>query len=130
MTDVPIEARRAFHCTRGTLMRRDIRSVKGQFRIEESGDDGGCGYFKCRSGMTLQIVYSWGLGWDHVSASGRTRCPTWAEMCEIRDFFFSPDEWVMQLHPPRADYINHHEHCLHLWRPQEVPIPTPLPIMV
>lgn len=75
-------------------------------------------------------------GWDHVSVSvghGRNlnaRCPTWAEMCWIKDLFFEVTEAVMQLHPPAADYVNDHPACLHLWRPHVAAIPLPDPIMV
>jgi len=36
-----------------------------------------------------------------------------------------PDDVVMQLHPARSDYVNNHNFCLHLWRPQGQTIPTP-----
>jgi hypothetical protein len=32
---------------------------------------------------------------------------------------------VMQLHAPRAQHINIHPHCLHLWRPLTCDIPMP-----
>ena len=69
-----------------------------------------------RKGMTVRI--SNGGGWDHVSVSFKTRCPTWEEMCQVKSWCFEPEEAVMQLHPPESDYRNHHPFCLHLWRPQ------------
>lgn len=87
----------------------------------------------CRS---FKVMVGDSLGWDHVSVSvghGRNlnaRCPTWGEMCWIKDLFFSPREAVMQLHPPAADYVNDHPACLHLWRPHAADIPLPDPIMV
>jgi hypothetical protein len=66
----------------------------------------------------LRIVSSEGMGWDHVSVSCRTRCPTWDEMEMVKKLFFKPDETCMQLHVPETDHINNHQFCLHLWRPQ------------
>ena len=66
----------------------------------------------------LYIVASDGAGWDHVSVHVDGRCPTWEEMCEVKELFFKDDEVVMQLHPAKSDYINCHQHTLHLWRPQ------------
>jgi len=69
-----------------------------------------------RKGMTVRT--SDGGGWDHVSVSFKTRCPTWGEMCQVKNWCFEPHEAVMQLHPPESDYRNFHEFSLHLWRPQ------------
>jgi hypothetical protein len=85
-------------------------------------------YFNC-------IIRS-GMGWEHVSVSliGKkkpiTRCPTWEEMCFIKSQFWSDDEAVMQLHPPKKDWVNNHPYCLHLWRPQFSLIPLPPSDMV
>lgn len=65
----------------------------------------------------LRVIATRGHGWEHVSVSLNDRCPTWDEMCWIKNLFFEPDECCMQLHPPEADYVNHHPYCLHLWRP-------------
>lgn len=76
-------------------------------------------------GITLGVIASDGEGWDHVSVSLQARCPSWEEMCFIKDLFFEPHESVMQLHPAKADYVNWHPYCLHLWRPQNRSIPLP-----
>jgi hypothetical protein len=55
-------------------------------------------------------------GWEHVSVSLRNRCPNWNEMCFIKNLFWSEDDTVVQIHPPKSDYVNIHEYCLHLWR--------------
>lgn len=73
----------------------------------------------------LRVVVSWGMGWDHVSVSLSNRCPTWDEMCFVKDFFFHPGECVIQYHPAEENYISNHDYCLHLWRPQNQDIPTP-----
>ena len=71
------------------------------------------------------VIFSRGGGWDHVSVSFHDRCPTWDEMCYIKDLFFEAGECVMQLHPAKKDYINMHPYVLHLWRPQQSEIPMP-----
>lgn len=76
-------------------------------------------------GMPFRVICSDGGGWDHVSVSHPFRCPTWDEMAAIKDLFFDAHECVMQLHPPRSEYVNNHRFCLHLWRPQDRVIPQP-----
>lgn len=83
-----------------------------------------------RRNKRVTIIASNGLGWEHVSASFPNRCPTWREMCEVKDLFWEPEEPVMQLHPPRSDWVNYHPFCLHLWAPTEGSIPLPPSIMV
>lgn len=74
---------------------------------------------------SMGIIASWGSGWDHVSISFMNRCPTWDEMCWIKDLFWFSEETVMQLHPPESAYVNQHPYCLHLWKPQKHNIPLP-----
>jgi hypothetical protein len=78
----------------------------------------------------LRVIASTGEGWDHVSVSLSDRCPTWAEMEFIKRLFFEDDETAFQLHVPPRDHVNNHPFCLHLWRPQTVPIPRPPAILV
>ncbi len=93
--------------------------------------DGNNGAFKVTVGNKgLTVVASDGMGWDHVSVSRPDRCPTWDEMCAIKDLFFDPEEWVVQYHPAHSAYIEDHPYCLHLWRPQNAELPQPEQIMV
>lgn len=81
------------------------------------------------------VVCSTGADWDHVSVSMRItkddkeymlpRCPTWEEMCYIKELFFEDEETVIQIHPPKSEYVNCHPYCLHLWRPQVERLPLP-----
>jgi hypothetical protein len=75
----------------------------------------------------FKIIAASGGGWDHVSVSLDTRCPTWPEMSIIHRIFFKPDEVAMQLHVPESAHINNHPYCLHLWRPwsklRKIPMP-------
>ena len=77
-------------------------------------------FFLKRVSAILSVRVSNGGRWDHVSVSLKTRCPTWEEMCFVREKFFADDEWVMQLHPPKSENVNYHPFCLHLWRPQTI----------
>lgn len=65
----------------------------------------------------LRVIASDGEGWEHVSVSNPARCPTWDEMCWIKSQFWDDEDCVLQFHPPRAEYVNVHPYCLHLWRP-------------
>ena len=59
-----------------------------------------------------------GAGWEHVSVAPTRRnvTPSWDEMCIIKDIFWNDDEAVIQIHPPKDQYVNNLGNCLHLWR--------------
>ncbi len=78
----------------------------------------------------LWIIASDGAGWEHVSVSAPGRCPSWGEMCRVKELFWDPEDVVIQYHPAASDYVNTHPHTLHLWRPIGVELPTPDPILV
>lgn len=102
-----------------------------KLRIIESSLDGGSAYWQpTKNTRPAVIVFSWGMGWDHVSVSFSNRCPTWEEMCQVKDMFFNEDECVVQYHPPKKEYVNVHPYCLHLWRPQNEVVPKPPKWMV
>lgn len=69
-------------------------------------------------GWKGSVIVSWGAGWDHVSVSPMKRnyTPTWDDMCALKDLFFRDDEAVIQIHPPKDEYVNQLSNCLHLWR--------------
>lgn len=88
------------------------------------GNDGAA-YLIPHLGRKLRVIATTGGGWDHVSVSLPKMCPTWEDMEYIKRQFFEPHEAAMQLHPPQANYVNIHPHCLHIWRPQGRTIPMP-----
>lgn len=104
-----------------------------QFRMDERGffgnvGDETCGAFKVLVfGRSFFCIASCGGGWEHVSVSPKNqkRCPTWEEMCAIKDLFFDPEETVVQYHPAHSRYVNNHPYCLHLWRPVGAELPEP-----
>jgi len=94
------------------------------FKLLEQSNDGGSFALNFKNNLVV-IVASFGGGWDHVSVSMKNRCPTWVEMCFVKNLFFYENEIVIQYHPAKKDYINIHPFCLHLWRKQDAIIEIP-----
>ncbi len=93
--------------------------------------------YGCFMGRGLRIISSGtpakgepGWPWEHVSVSTDTRCPTWEEMCWVKDRFWREDEAVIQFHQPQKEYVNVHPFTLHLWRNLEAEVPRPPAIFV
>ena len=76
------------------------------------------------------FIFTKSLGWEHLSISQPNKTPTWDVMCRVKDIFWRGDEACVEYHPKEEDYVNMHEHCLHIWRPYLDELPTPPPIMV
>lgn len=107
------------------------RVRKGQWATTpENGNNGLFFVPGARQGDVLRVIASDGEGWEHVSVSMPNRCPTWAEMCRVKDLFWSDSDCVVQFHPPRSDWVNNHQYCLHLWRPIDADLPRPPALMV
>lgn len=71
--------------------------------------------------------------WQHVSVSlvkTPSFVPSYESMCKIKDLFWEPQDWVVQFHPAKSEYVNMHPGVLHLWRPLDQPLPTPPHLMV
>lgn len=104
----------------------------GKLVVEQKGYDGGCGriYLNGTKKEPAAVVWSFGGGWDHVSVSYRNRCPSWEEMCRVKEMFFYDEEVVVQYHPKKSEYKNLHNFCLHLWKKQGEEFATPPVIMV
>ena len=99
---------------------RQIPETKANYRLRivSSGEDGFAAYINhpCYKPTAIAVIASWGGGWEHVSVSLARRCPTWEEMCMVKDIFWGEEECVVQFHPPRSEYVNRHPYCLHLWK--------------
>lgn len=112
-----------FHCPDA------YRVVSGPFGSHRSIDGDNGAFFlphpNRASSLLLKIIASNGLGWEHVSVSLPSRCPTWGEMAFVKSIFWDPTDCVVQFHPPETEYVNNHQFCLHLWRPtaEQMPIP-------
>ena len=121
-------------------MRLIIHPDLAKYRVREGDwgtddDMGNTGLFLVPAGgkKCVKVIASDGdseIPWEHVSVSLPDRCPTCDEMCAVKSLFWSDDECVMQLHPAKADYINQHSYCLHLWKPKLAEIPMPPKVAV
>jgi hypothetical protein len=108
----------------------DGRVGSGPYGSDASYGFTGAFFVQGPCGAELKIIASEGRGWEHVSVSLKNRCPNWPEMSFVKGLFWDDEEAVMQLHPPKSDYVNCHPYCLHLWKPLGVEIPLPPSIMV
>lgn len=99
--------------------------------ITEQGFDGFFGVIFIR-GWQGTVQVSWGAGWDHVSVSPQKKkyTPSWDDMCAIKEVFFKDDEAVIQIHPPKDEYICNVSNCLHLWRANDKEMVLPPSFMV
>ena len=105
---------------------RNIETIKNRVLIQQMGEDGGFARIQHPAGKgTMLAIFSWGEGWEHVSVSYNGKCPTWDEMCYVKNIFWNEDECVVQYHPAKKDYVNLHPYCLHLWKPIGIDIPKP-----
>jgi len=88
----------------------------------------------CDDGTHAEVPES--LGWEHVSVHARRpdlrqrRTPSWKEMAFVKGTCWDDEDVVVQYHPRRSEYVNLHEHVLHLWRHNAVAFPTPPAILV
>jgi len=101
--------------------------------IKEGQDGIGGTFYDKKSRTKLNFIMSWGAGWEHCSVSISTfykRCPSWEQMCEVKNAFWNEDECCIEYHPAKKDYVNNHNYCLHIWKPINQEIPTPPSIMV
>jgi hypothetical protein len=98
----------------------------------DPGNDFGAFRLMGPLGEKLLIIASPGdadeMPWEHVSVSTKCRCPTWQEMCFVKELFWDDEETVMQLHPPKSQWINNHPYCLHLWRHVAIPVPPSIAV--
>lgn len=56
-----------------------------------------------------------GAVWIHASMTRPGRVPTYAEMCQLHRAVWGDAGYSYEVHPPRSQHVNIHEHALHLW---------------
>lgn len=118
-------------------------NVRVPERYCSTDEDGFNGMFRFTiDGHLVRCITSDGSGapdedqwkWQHVSVSleYEQKPPPWAIMCKIKELFWEDEDWVLQFHPAKSEYVNFHPYCLHLWRyiGKEFRQPYPLSIMV
>ena len=102
----------------------EIKKYRGLI-VKQTAADGGSGYIYIGVWKGT-IIWSNGVGWDHVSVCPNNKrvTPTWDDMCSLKDIFFEDQEAVIQIHPQKSEYVNNMPNCLHLWRYQgDFPLP-------
>lgn len=70
-----------------------------------------------RTKSNMLVIASHDDGWNHISVSLENRTPIWDEMCFIKNLFFDDEDLCIQIHPKKSQYVNMHNHCLHIWQP-------------
>lgn len=109
----------------------EIRKTPNLFIEAEAENDGiGGKYYDKYSGKYLNFIFSHQLGWEHLSVSMPGKTPTWDQMCVMKDIFWNEDEACVEYHPKKEDYVNNHQHCLHIWKPTNETLPLPPSILV
>jgi hypothetical protein len=109
----------------------EARIKTGMFAT--TNGDGNNGAFNLIiNGIPMFAIASDGAGWEHCSVTipKANRTPTWEEMCAVKDVFWDKEDCVVQYHPPKDEYVNNHDFCLHLWRPMAKILVTPPSILV
>lgn len=97
-----------YRVIKGPMASNDLFGNNGMFLIPYPRHSGGTG--------KITVIASDGENWEHVSVSRPNRCPTWDEMCKIKELFWDSDDVVIQIHPVEDEYVNNHPYCLHMWR--------------
>ena len=109
----------------------DLRITNPNSKLASTSEFGNNGAFAIRyGGVNLTVIASDGLGWEHVSVSSKSKTPSWGIMSYIKSLFWDEEDLVIQFHPRKSDYVNIHNHCLHMWRKIDFDFPTPPKYMV
>ena len=109
----------------------EIKKTPNLFIEAETKNDGmGGKYYDKYTGKWLNFIFSYQMGWEHLSVSMPSRTPTWEQMCIMKDIFWNKNEACVEYHPREEDYVNNHKHCLHIWRPTHETLPIPPSILV
>jgi hypothetical protein len=65
------------------------------------------------------IVSGWeesdGQRWLHLSASRKSKVPSYEDLCALKRSFFGAEAMAYQLFPPQSEHVNDHPFVLHLW---------------
>lgn len=108
----------------------EIKKTSNLFITAENELGFGGWYYESISNKRLNFIFSYQMGWEHLSVSMPNKTPSWEQMCKMKDIFWNKDEACVQYHPREEDYVNNHPHCLHIWKPTDEVLPTPPSIMV
>jgi hypothetical protein len=83
-------------------------------------------------GWDGSLIVSHGGGWNHASVSPYAKriIPSWSDMCALKEMIWNDDETVIQIHPPKDQYVNNVPNCLHLWECYYKPMVLPPSVFV
>jgi hypothetical protein len=107
------------------------RIKTGRMASDETAGWNGC-FLVPMEGEMWHVMIADGMGWKHLSIKNAQRriLPPWNVMCRVKELFYADDEWAVQFHPAREDYVNDHPGVLHLWCPLNESLPKPPICMV
>jgi len=114
-----------------TCLEKLIRANRWRIRQGKYASDDTAGwngqFLVPLDGELWLVQISDGEGWRHLSVSNAQKklIPSWYTMCRLKSSFFGDEDWVVQFHPGKSDYINDHPSCLHLWQPLNDELPHP-----
>ena len=96
---------------------KDIIKDIGNTQYIQQGADG-FRLITLRNDIPISVIVSRGAGWEHASFSPleENSILSWEDMCYFKDMIWNSDEAVIQIHPPKDEYVNNKNNCLHLWR--------------
>lgn len=68
-------------------------------------------------GVECSLIFTIDGNREHVSVApyNDETTPTWEMMCQLKDIIFKDEELVYQIHPPKSEYVNLKNNCLHMW---------------
>ena len=93
--------------------------------VQAIGADGGA--YKSCDGLVVIISCSIekdGNSWVHLSLSRKKSVPTWIDLVKVKEIFLGAEALALQVLPPRSEWVNVHEFCLHLYQClEDRPIP-------
>lgn len=76
----------------------EIKATRNLFIEAEAPNDGMGGYYyDSISNKRLNFIFSYQMGWEHLSVSMPSRTPTWEQMCKMKDIFWGKDEEIKNL---------------------------------
>lgn len=117
---------------KGKIDMKTFEEIKGSGKVIviNHSTDGGAGRIFIHR-WEGSVIWSNGGGWEHISVCPfkRNYIPSWDDMCAIKDIFFYDDEWAVQFHPAKTEYVNNMPNCLHLWKPTKEKMPIPPSIL-
>ena len=67
--------------------------------------------------VLASVDYIDGKRWIHLSASRRSRCPSYEDLAMVKLVFLGPDVTAYQVFPAKSEHRNFMDYCLHLWSP-------------